>query len=214
MRAGLRGWVAAACLMGALTAQAITPGQTDTFEDGSTLGWTSGAASPAPPVNMATGGPAGAADHFLLLTSSGVHGPGGKLVVIAGPAWDGDYLAAGVDQLTMDLANFGTTDLSLRLFLGGAPGLTALSLNAVSLPAGSGWVHVSFDLSPGALQGAAAEVLAGVTQLRLFHGAQPAFPGEDIAASVGMDNVSAVPEPAPLALLAAGLVWLARRRMR
>ena len=45
-----------------------------------------------------------------------------RLVVIAGPAWNGDYLGAGVGQLSMDLANFGSTDVSLRLFLAGAPG--------------------------------------------------------------------------------------------
>lgn len=214
MRAGGRGWFLVAGLACCLGAQAITPGQVDNFQDGSNQGWDSGLANPSPPVNIATGGPAGAADRYLQATASGVHGPGGKLVVIAGPAWGGNYLQAGVDHLAMDLANFGSTELSLRLFLGGAPGLTALSLDAVTLPAGSGWVHVSFDLSPAALQGAGADVLAGVTQLRLFHGAQPAFPGEDIVASLGIDNVTALPEPPATVLLAAGLALLAWRRRR
>lgn len=214
MRAAGRGWILAASVSCSLGAQAVTSGQVDSFQDGSTQGWSSGLANPAPPANVATGGPAGDADRFLLATATGVHGPGGKLVAIAGPAWSGDYLAAGVDRIEMDLANFGSTSLALRLFLGGAPGFTALSLDAVTLPAGSGWVHVGFDLSPAALQGAALDVLGGVTQLRLFHGTQAVFPGEDIAASLGLDNVTAVPEPPVAALLAASLALLARRRRR
>ena len=47
---------------------AIGPGQTDTFEDGTLLGWDMGPPAPSP-TNEATGGPAGMDDNFLRITS-------------------------------------------------------------------------------------------------------------------------------------------------
>ncbi len=195
-------------------AQAITFGQLDDFQDGSTQGWGSGAANAAPPVNVGSGGPAGAGDGYLLVTATGVRGPGGKLVTLSGPAWTGNYLAAGVSGIVMDVANFGSTDLSLRLYLLGEAGASAVSLQPFVLPAGSGWAHAFFDLSPAALSGDAADALANVTSLRLFHGPDAFYPGTDIAARLGVDNIGAVPEPAPALLLAAGLVAVAWRRRR
>lgn len=208
------GVCAALCLGWAMPAWAVMLGQASGFEGSSTEGWASGDFNPNPPVLVATGGPAGAGDGYLLLTASGVHGPGGKLVALAGSDWLGDYLAAGVGGIEMDLNNFGTTELSLRLWLAGAPGSTAVSLAPVLLPAGGGWTHVSFALSAQALGGAAADTLAGVTQLRLYHGSTAVFPGEDIAASLGVDNITAVPEPAAALLFAAGALALGLHRRR
>lgn len=194
------------------TARAVTAGQVDSFS-GDTAGWGSGAFSPAPPT-LQLGGPGGAADSFLQLSSTGVVGPGGKLVLINTTQWAGDYLAAGVTRIEMDLNNLGSTDLSLRLYLGGLGLNSAVSTSAVNLAAGSGWQHVGFDISPAALTGVAEGTLAQVQQLRLFHGLNPVFPGENVAALLGVDNISAVPEPAPATLLALGLVAVAWARRR
>src|SRR5258708_12696293 len=54
----------------------LSIGQKDTFQDGTTNGWGVSLldiSSPTPPVNMAGGGPAGAAPTFLKTTP----GPGG-----------------------------------------------------------------------------------------------------------------------------------------
>ena len=202
--------------LGAAAAGAVVRGATDTFEDGSSNGWASGAANPSQPSNVATGGPAGVGDNYLLTLSSGSAGIGGRLVVIAGPQWTGDYTAAGVSAIEMDLNNFGVGDLSLRLILFGAGSDTAISSSAVVVPAGSGWVRASFSLDPAQLTGSPAQstagTLAAVNGLRLFHGSQAVFPGENIAAALGMDNVAAVPEPASTVLLACGLLGLAWRR--
>lgn len=94
-------------------AQAATIGQIDTFEDGTTQGWTVGllgAVHPAPPANVADGGPLGAGDNYLALTSLGGSGAGSKLVVLNPAQWAGDYLTLGLTTITMDLRNSGTTE--------------------------------------------------------------------------------------------------------
>jgi hypothetical protein len=97
------------------------------------------------------------------------------------------------------------------------------------LPAFSGWQLAEFSLDAVDLiavsEGATLELtLSNVTSLRLFHSAgAPGLPaggnpnGEPIVASLGVDNIEAVPEPSQPVFLAAGLatLWsLARWRTR
>lgn len=213
---GLVTLLAAALSLGSGAASALSPGQSDVFSGGSLAGWGSGAASPSPPIVVAGGGPGGAADSFLQLSSTGVQGAGGKLVGIAGPQWSGNYTAAGVTGVSMWLQNSGATDLSLRLWLL-SPAGSSVTTAAVLLPSGSGWLPASFSLQPGALTGLGASTLSDVIELRLFHGTGATFPGAKIAAQLGVDNVTAVPEPAAAALMLAGLaglLWYRRPRRR
>ena len=213
--------------LGSAASAAPILGQVDTFEDGSTAGWSAGGPHPAPPANVATGGPAGADDNYLQLTAVGGSVPGGRLSAFNSAQWAGDYLAAGITAIAMDLRNDGPDDVVLRLLLAGPFGPTgpenvAVTADAATLPAGSGWVSVTFSLLPSDLEvllGTAAGALTQASELRLFHNPDPFFGGPPqssppVVAVVGVDNVTAVPEPGSLLLLGVATAWGAARRRR
>jgi hypothetical protein len=205
-------------------ASAVTLGQKDTFEDGTTGNWVVGllgASHPAPPVNVSTGGPTGVDDNYLLLSALGSSGAGNRLSVINLSQWTGDYLAAGVTAIVMDLNNLGPADLSLRLLFadpsGGPPTNLAFSTQAVVVPAGSGWTSVVFPIASGDLtagSGTVAAALMNTTEMRLFHSPTAVFPGPAVIASLGVDNIQAVPAPASLVLLGSALGGLGYSRRR
>ena len=80
---------------------------------------------------------------------------------------------------------------------------TSWAMLAVSWPTAA-----SFSLRPADLSGPAAAVLTNVAEMRLFHGSAASFPGPGIVARLGMDQVSAVPEPGVAMLLLGGLALL------
>jgi hypothetical protein len=201
-----RFWIAALlCALGtgaSRSVQAVALGQVDDFEDGTTENWRSGVGTPPnpnPPVNVADGGPLGSGDAYMLVRSNGTAFSGGKLTVINSLQWSGNYTAAGVTRVSADLNNLGATNLSLRLLVmrellqGGQTFTTA----AVPVPAGSGWIRGSWDVSPSALiplnlpPGDPAVALTQVGELRIFHNPSALFPGPSIVASVGVDNIRA-----------------------
>jgi hypothetical protein len=182
----------------------ITLGQVDTFQSLSVAGWTSGPANPVQPTVVSSGGPAGAGDAYLSILSNGGSGVGSRLVGINAAQWTGNYAAAGVTGISMHVANFGTTNLQLRLVFYDDDFVTS----AVALPAGSGWTAVRFSFNPAAIR--------NFSDLRLFHGSanSASFPGPPVLAQLGVDNITAIPEPAAWATLGLGLVLLAARRLR
>src|SRR6187402_2819642 len=95
----------------ARSARAIVPGQIDTFEDGTLMGWANGV--PEYLTNV-TGGPGGPGDHYLRLIADGV-GQGGRLTTFNINQWLGNYIAASVTAIALDLRNEGATSLSIRL---------------------------------------------------------------------------------------------------
>jgi len=178
-------------------ARGITCGQADDFEDGTTMGWTEGFLSPNPPTNVANGGPSGVGDNYLRNTSSGGFGAGSKLVMFNTLQWTGDYLAAGVTRIEADMANFGATALSMRIAIEGSATRFG-STTAVALPADGQWHSVTFDVTSADLSliGGLATlnaVLANVQTLRILSAATgPSWQGDTIAATLGVDNITAV----------------------
>jgi hypothetical protein len=211
---GLAALVTAVAMAG--NASAATLGAVDTFQDGSTNNWVVGPASPIPPVNMASGGPAGASDRYLQLTSTGGNGPGSRLVSFNQSQWAGNFVSAGITSVEMDLINLGTTTLNLRFEVKSTTlaGLyAAYTADAFTLQPGSGWQHAVFTLLPATMVGDAANALVAVTEVRLFHGPAEEAP---VVGKLGVDNIAAVPEPsaALLGLAGLGVLAAAARRRR
>lgn len=219
----------ALCTLPAVGQAQVAVGQRDTFEDGTTQGWVVGPDHPAPPRNVATGGPGGAGDNFLLLSAFGGNGPGSRMSAFNTSQWTGDYRSAGIGSISMDVFNFGPSDLFLRLLVAdpvaGPPANAAVSSDAFFIAAGSDWTHVAFRLDPASLTAVLGTVngaLSNVTELRIFHNPDPVFAGPPgssppVMASLGIDNIVATPEPGTLLLCGSGLVALVvvtRRRRR
>jgi hypothetical protein len=177
---------------------AVSFGQSDTFQDGSTLNWSEGLSSPNPPTNISTGGPAGAGDRFLENVSTGGFGAGSKMVMFNEVQWTGNYVAAGIDRITTQMANFGSGTLYMRVAIrGGAGSSIYSSTTATQLPPDGIWHPFTFDLTTSDLTniGGAdtlAQVLGSVSEIRILSAiGGPAFSGDPIQATLGVDNITA-----------------------
>ena len=169
--------------------------QRDDFQDGTTEGWTNGSFA-VDPVNVPAGGPAGATDRFLRINAKGGTGAGSRLVAFNRAQWAGDYAAASISGIEMDLLNPGTVPLSVRIAIKEALGSGFATTNAFPLPADGAWHHVSFGLSEDDLTQVGSvslgAVLANVEELRILHSKNPLVIGDAIIASLAVDNVTAV----------------------
>src|SRR5207253_6291335 len=102
------------------SAHAVSVGEIDTFS-GSLEAWFAGGGPMGQvpvgsPALVASGGPAGAGDSFMRLSADGSDRVGGRLVGMNAAQWAGNYSAAGIGAIAMDLRNLGNSDLSVRLY--------------------------------------------------------------------------------------------------
>ncbi|HET6572127.1 MAG TPA: hypothetical protein VFG68_00870 [Fimbriiglobus sp.] len=220
--------IAAAALLApsAGLAQQITAGQVDNFEGGTAANWTQGALG-AP--GVVTGGPTGTADHYIRITASGGFGAGSRLTVLNRVQWTGNYIAAGVTAIEMDLLNSGSSQLKMRIgFKSGQlqndPGYS--STTAFDLDADGQWHHAVFPLSAGTMTAVGSPAafdtfMTSVAEMRILHSISPDLNGDTISTVVGVDNIRAVAAPVPeptgalaAAAVAAGLAGMFARRRR
>ena len=199
------------------SAQAIVVGQIDDFQDGTTQNWTNGGVPPTPPiVNIPDGGPGGAGDHYIQVTSLGGQGAGNRLTVFNRDQWLGDYIGQGVTAIEMDLKNFGNTNLFMRIGFKQevGPGTPGYVSPAFFLPAGSGWQHVVFTINMATMIPIDSPLdfntffSGNFQEVRILNAINPDLNGDPIVAQIGIDNIHAVPEPSVTALAALGaLGW-------
>jgi hypothetical protein len=203
-----------------LASHAATVGQSDTFQDGSLQGWQIGKGTP--PTNS-TEGSGGATDRYLRVTSIGGSGENSKMVVFNTAQWAGSYTSGTITRLDIRMANLTptpSTTLFMRIAIIGAAG-EYVSTTPLLLPADGVWRSASFPLDITSLTklsgGTLADTLASVSELRVLSLAGPALDkrGDAVAATLGIDNVTAVPEPSATAIagmLSGGLLVRRSRR--
>lgn len=184
--------------------------QLDDFETtGSTQNWTNGPTA-TDPANITTGGPNGANDNFLRVTSRGGSGGGSRLIVFNQTQWAGNFFNTQINSVEMDLKDFGTTPLSMRIAFKGA----FASKVAFLLPADSQWHHAVFSIAEADLTKLGSltykQALTNVSQFRILDSVTPDDQGAVIASSFGVDNIHAIPEPTAAILLIIPLLFLCR----
>ncbi len=201
----------------AAPAAAITINQFDDFQDLTAMGWTKGNASSFPPTVIPNGGPTGAGDAWLQNEAFGGGGPDSKQVLFNNAQWTGDYLAAGVDRIDAMFFNHDDQPMYMRVALEGTSGQRYASTDFFFLPADGAWHAASFDLTAASLTQVGGSdplntVLAGVGELRILsRESTPGWRGDAIEATLGIDNITALPEPASLFLIGLAAVCLRRR---
>ena len=186
---------------------AISNGQIDSFEDGTSDGWGFGQGD----WPVVAGGPGGINDHYLQVTADG-NGAAGKLVAYNSSQWTGNYTSAGVNAIEMDLKAIsitaGATKLTVRLAFrtqtgplssGGVAGYvtsTAMQLSVDGL-----WHHAVFQLaslvpvnsSGGAPPPPLSTFLTGPAEIRIINSATGGVvTGDAIVAVLGIDNIHAM----------------------
>lgn len=178
--------------------------QISDFNVGTTQGWTNGIASDA--ISIVSGGPGGAGDQFLQVTSNGSFGAGGKMIFFnRSSQWTGDFSAAPIASIEMDLKNLGTSDLKMRIALKNSASSSAAgyaTANGFDLSNDGQWHHAVFGLSAADLtqiSGAVSlpNLLSSVAELRILSSGGPSLFGEVINAVLGVDNITAVSPPPP-----------------
>ena len=132
---------------------AIAIGLVDSFQGGTTEGWTHGnrgSGGTNAPAIFNNLGPIGPGDHAMGFSSTGGFGVASRFTAFTTSAdWLGNYTAAGVKSIQLDVNNTGSNPINLRLAFDG-PGGDFITQSSV-INSGGGWQSVSFSVLPNDL---------------------------------------------------------------
>lgn len=205
---------------GASQVSAGTLGTTDTFTS-SLDNWQKGQVNPTYLSIIENGGPAGAGDSYLQSVADG-SGSFGRLTIFNTSQWNSNYVTNGVTSIRMDLLNAGSVPLEIRLGLRDGSGAGYISTDAFALSAGSSWQTVEFMVTEAALTavgspGSLSTFLDGGFALRILHATGTSnLNGDSVVSTLGVDNITAVPEPSTVYLVGMSgiLLFAVVRRLR
>jgi hypothetical protein len=212
----MRTWAMAAGVLVVFSqaALAVSGGQTDDFEGGTTQGWGNVTS------NVPGGGPAGPNDNYLQVDSSGSGGSGGRLLTFNASQWAGSF--STIQTIEADFKNDSDGARPMRLGLRQSNSVSTtpgyVSTDSVNVPNDGLWHHVTFSIDSSSLTALnspapLATFLASVGEMRFVSAASAALIGDAVTGPIGIDNITAqVPEPSALA--AAAAAWFVVRRRR
>ncbi len=176
----------------------VSLNQTDNFENFTTANWTK-SSSVIPNQNVFSDGPNGVDDNFLRIQSDGGAGSGGQLLTFNNAQWAGNYVAAGITYISMDVRNSGSTLITLRLsFLNTAwtndPRWS--SINPIAVLPGQGWSTIVFPINAASMSrlghtNSYNGDFNNIYEMRILHNDAPAWDGDPIAATLDIDNIQA-----------------------
>lgn len=176
---------AATALFLGTTSAAVTLGQVDDFQDGTTQGWSNSLVMAGSPTNQPNSGPTGSGDNALFSIVGGIPDTFG---ISNSTQWAGDYATAGITAITFDANNLGASALDIGILLNG----NAAGTNSVTIPVGTGWNTYSIDLTN--LVFGSSTVLSSVSSIDLISMTSGAVTSVG-ALDIFVDNITAVPEP-------------------
>lgn len=209
------------------TAQPLTLGQVDTFQGPSFNNWQQGANSPPGALTVVGGGQGGASDFYLRIVGTGGVGAGSRITAFNTAQWAGNYPAAGVTAIEMDLfapTTSNAENLSFRIAF--RTGFSGYLSQPFTVPRDGAWRHAVYNLTANdmiAVGGPSSfeTFIQSVDEVRVLHSTSTfSLNGDPINGIVGIDNIRAtaapVPEPTGLLSLASVVLvavsWLLRLR--
>jgi len=196
---------------------AVTLGQVDDFQDDTAQNW--GTPGNTVVTNLADAGPAGIGDNALNVVMNSR-----AVIFNQDQQWSGDWTAANIQSITMDVRSLDNNDLTIWLGIskgapsGGGGGDTYVTSTSQSVPGDGLWYAISFPVTATDFSNFSGTdpvtALQDVTQFRILHNPSQSFLGDFGVEGFQLDNIAAVPEPGCLALLATGCLMIASRRRR